>query len=174
MKLPAMVLLLVVGVLFATPAAADIVMPQSVIASGGGELGNQEYVVQSTVGQAAIGVMSDQSHIAEIGFWFQWVGVVVGIEDAEATIPLEFWLGQNYPNPFNPVTMLEFSVPERSQVTLRLYDVVGREVKTLVDREMEPGFHEAALHANGLASGIYYCRMSAGSYVNTRKLVLIK
>lgn len=166
---------LLLAILLSSPhAAAEIVMSTSVVASGGETSSNTEFLVQNTIGQPFVGVADGTSHVTEIGFWNTWTGTVTGIREAESSPPIRFWMGQNHPNPFNPMTTIRYSVPERSQVTLTLYDAAGRELRTLVDGEMEPGTHETTLHAGGLASGIYFCRMSAPHHVGTRKMVLMK
>jgi hypothetical protein len=83
-------------------------------------------------------------------------------------------LAQNYPNPFNPSTKIEFSLPAREHVTLNVYDVLGRLVATLVDSVLPPGNHEAEFDARGLASGVYVCRLSAGTFNGTRSMVLLR
>lgn len=87
---------------------------------------------------------------------------------------LRFELQQNYPNPFNPVTHVQFAIAERQSVILKVYDLLGREVTTLVDATMNPGRYTAQWNAGGLASGVYFCRLQAGQFVETRKLLLSK
>src|SRR5262249_32284101 len=100
-------------------------------------------------------------------------------------LPVAFAFPQNYPNPFNESTNLRFELPERSKVTLMIYDVSGREVATLVDREVDAGFHVeswAARNQNGqpLGAGVYFVRMRAKSVTGTgglqadRRLVLVR
>ena len=88
--------------------------------------------------------------------------------------PIRYWLGQNSPNPFNPMTTLRFSVPRRTHVTLKVYSAAGREIRTLVDEELDPGFYSRVVNAHGLSSGVYFCRMVADGFVETRKMVLLK
>jgi len=88
-------------------------------------------------------------------------------------IPNEFELHQNYPNPFNPSTTIRYALPERSHVTLTVFNALGQQVATLVQGEMEAGYHEAVFDAVGLASGVYLYRLTAGAFVETRKLVLV-
>ena len=90
--------------------------------------------------------------------------------------PLKFNLSQNYPNPFNPTTMINYSVPKAGIVTIKIYDILGRELVTLVNEEKEAGSYRVQLSAvsNQLGSGVYFYRMQAGSFVETRKLMLIK
>jgi hypothetical protein len=85
-----------------------------------------------------------------------------------------FHLDQNYPNPFNSVTQIEFTLPTTQRVYLRLYDVLGREVTVLVNEIKTAGEHRVSFDASGLASGVYLCRMEAGNFAQTRKLVLMK
>jgi aminopeptidase N len=88
--------------------------------------------------------------------------------------PLAFELGQNYPNPFNPSTTVEFQVPVKSHVTLTLYDVLGRLVRTVVDETREAGLHTVVLDGRSLASGVYLYRLSAGQTVAVRKMIVVK
>jgi hypothetical protein len=88
--------------------------------------------------------------------------------------PAQFYLAQNHPNPFNPSTTIEFGVPTAAHVTLKVVNLLGQEVKTLVDDYMAAGMHQVTFHADGLPSGVYLYRMEAGSFVATKKLVLIR
>ena len=88
--------------------------------------------------------------------------------------PTEFSLGQNYPNPFNPSTTINYSIPEFSFVTLKVYDVLGSEVATLVNEDKSVGSYEVEFDATGLPSGIYFYKLQAGSFVETKKMVLMK
>ncbi len=89
--------------------------------------------------------------------------------------PMEFGLAQNYPNPFNPTTYIRFTVKETERTRVRVYDVMGREVRTLFDAVAEAGrTYEVRFDATGLASGVYFCRLEAGSLVQTRKMALLR
>ena len=92
----------------------------------------------------------------------------------EVTSILTSSLVQNYPNPFNPFTTIQYSIPKQSIVTLRVYDVLGNEVAALVNEEKTAGTYEINFNASALSSGIYYYRLQAGSFVQTKKLVLLK
>ena len=90
-------------------------------------------------------------------------------------IPTEFALHQNYPNPFNPATKISFDFPHDSRVSLIIYDLLGREVKRLVNNEFKvAGRYEYEFNASGWASGVYFYRLVAGSFVDTRRMVLVK
>ncbi len=92
----------------------------------------------------------------------------------EQTSPRGFTLSQNYPNPFNPVTRIMYSVGIHGHTSLRVFDLLGREVATLVNEEMQPGSYERVFDASGLASGVYMYRMTAGDFAQTRTLLLVR
>ncbi len=102
----------------------------------------------------------------------------VNVEDIKKpSMPEDFKLEQNYPNPFNPTTQISFQVPQYDHVTLKIYDVLGSEVRTLVDEMKSPGYYTVTLDANkngGLSSGVYFYRLKSGSFNQTKKLMLIK
>ena len=89
-------------------------------------------------------------------------------------VPREFKLLQNYPNPFNPTTTIKYQIPSTSFVTLKVLDLLGREVATLVNEEVKPGSYVRAFDASGLASAVYLYRLQAGTFAQTRKLLLLK
>ena len=89
-------------------------------------------------------------------------------------IPRQLTLSQNYPNPFNPTTTIRFSNPQHSNVLLVVFDILGREVATLVNGELDAGYHQVELDASRLSSGIYFYRIQAGSFTATKRLVLLK
>ncbi|MCC6253620.1 MAG: T9SS type A sorting domain-containing protein, partial [Ignavibacteriaceae bacterium] len=86
----------------------------------------------------------------------------------------EFKLEQNYPNPFNPSTKISWQSPVSSHQTLKVYDVLGNEVATLVNEYKTAGSYEVEFNASSLSSGVYFYRLQAGSFVQTRKMILIK
>ncbi|HUI30988.1 MAG TPA: S8 family serine peptidase [Candidatus Acidoferrales bacterium] len=92
----------------------------------------------------------------------------------ENSTPTVFALYQNYPNPFNPTTIINYQLAMNSFVTMKVYDVLGREVKTLVSERQTAGNHAARFDARSLPSGVYFCRLEAGSFSDTKKLLLLK
>ena len=94
--------------------------------------------------------------------------------DKPEELATEFNLYNNYPNPFNPSTRIKYSVPNTAKVSLKVYDILGREVRTLVNKEQATGTYEVQFTANDLASGIYFYRLQAGDHVATKKLMLLK
>lgn len=88
--------------------------------------------------------------------------------------PVSCQLMQNYPNPFNPSTVIRYALPVRSHVTLSVYNTLGQEVAALVNENQEPGYHESTFEGTNLASGVYLYRLQAGSFVQTKRLLLLK
>jgi hypothetical protein len=96
------------------------------------------------------------------------------IEENVGLLPTKYQLSQNYPNPFNPTTTLNYQIPELSFVSLKVYDVLGNEIVTLVNEEKPAGSYEINFNAANLSSGIYFYKLQAGSFVETKKMVLMK
>ncbi|MGZ5192161.1 MAG: T9SS type A sorting domain-containing protein [Flavisolibacter sp.] len=99
--------------------------------------------------------------------------ILVGVEKDNEQ-PLEFAVSQNFPNPFNPSTTISYSIPTSEFVTLKVFDVLGREVATLVNEEKPNGIYKVDFDGSGLSSGIYFYTLKAGKFTQTRKLVLMK
>ena len=104
------------------------------------------------------------------------VGTTMGelLDVLVTIIPDEYTLDRAYPNPFNPVTTLSFTLPVESEVALSIYNLQGREVATLIDANMEAGYHSVVWNADEFSSGMYFVKMISGEFVNTQKLMLIK
>lgn len=98
--------------------------------------------------------------------------IVTGI--SEGKFSETFTLNQNYPNPFNPSTTISYQLAKQSYVTLRIFDLNGREVATLVNSVEQPGYKSVEFDASNLSSGVYYYRLQAGNFTETKKLVLLK
>jgi hypothetical protein len=89
-------------------------------------------------------------------------------------VPGEFSLLQNYPNPFNPTTTIEFMTPSAGFVSLKVYDLLGNEISTLVGEQMSPGIHRVVFEGKGLSSGVYVSRLQMNNRTESKRLVLIK
>jgi len=100
--------------------------------------------------------------------------IITSVESFSSEPPLHFSLEQNYPNPFNPTTTIVYGLREKTNVELKVFDVLGREVETIVNSEQDAGYYEIEFNASKLASGIYFYRLQAGSFVETKKMVLMK
>jgi hypothetical protein len=99
---------------------------------------------------------------------------ITAVKDNNENIPSGFKLSQNYPNPFNPSTRISYQIPNAGHVTLKVYDVLGREVSTLINSEQNAGSHEVIFNGTKLSSGIYFFRLQTGNYTATNKMVLMK
>ncbi len=112
---------------------------------------------------------SDNSNEASI--------TITGIKD-EKGMPKEYSISQNYPNPFNPTTNIKFALPKRGKTMIAIYDLLGRELYTLIDKELEAGYHEISFDANvtlgGFTSGVYFYRIHSSDFNSTKKMILMK
>lgn len=94
--------------------------------------------------------------------------------EEQGVTPYDYSLDVNYPNPFNPSTEISCSIPTQGNVVLKIYDVLGREVATLVNEKKQAGEYTVEWHADGLPSGVYFYRLVAGDFVRTRKMILMR
>ncbi len=101
------------------------------------------------------------------------VGGTTDVDDENITIT-DYMLFQNYPNPFNPVTIIQYSIPKISKVTLKIYDILGCEISTLINEEKPAGFYKVNWNASSYPSGVYFYKIRAGSFMETRKMILLK
>jgi photosystem II stability/assembly factor-like uncharacterized protein len=99
---------------------------------------------------------------------------LIGITPGSGNVPSGFQLNQNYPNPFNPATVIKYSLPNAENVSLVLYDIQGREIRTYTEGVKQAGSHSIEINAGELASGVYFYTLTAGNFIQSRKMVLIK
>lgn len=99
---------------------------------------------------------------------------VLSIDRISTEIPTDFILAQNYPNPFNPNTKIQFSVSKAQSVSLKVFDVLGNEIATLVNEELNPGVYQYNFDATNLSSGVYYYKLQSGNYSETKKMILMR
>lgn len=111
-------------------------------------------------------------------FGFDWTPLIpVSVEDEfsfNKPIPTDYSLSQNYPNPFNPTTTIRYQIPKSGNVHVAVYDVLGKQVQSLVNEEQPAGYYEVKFNAHSLASGIYFCRIQSGSFSDVKKMLLVK
>ncbi len=150
------------------------------------KLNVQEQTSQSAFFTAVSNSITNQSTVDTLFIHFQsddfvWGTVqkyvwkdITDIKEIKSNLPKEFSLSQNYPNPFNPSTRIRFDIPKTSFVRLAVYDILGREVAVLVNKEMKPGCYEATFDGKELASGIYLYRIQATDFIKTRKMIITK
>ena len=141
----------------------------------GGSMSSDQYQVNIAVGEASeTGSSESDSYQVNSGFLADWVTATsVEKQDIEA-LPDRFELYQNYPNPFNPATTITFDVKESCEVSLILYDLLGRQVGVLIQDSYDPGSYKVSFDASSLAAGIYIYRIQMDSYRAVRKMILMK
>jgi hypothetical protein len=120
---------------------------------------------------AIVGGYSDNTGV---GAAWVYAHTASSVREPGDEVPLQFSLAQNYPNPFNPSTTIEYVLPHSSQVKLTLFDILGREVSVLVNEKKEAGVYEVKFDGSSLASGVYFYRLQAESFVDTKKLLLLR
>jgi hypothetical protein len=106
--------------------------------------------------------------------WRRSFSEIIGIKNISTEVPSSFSLKQNYPNPFNPVTKVQFGIMKTENIRITVFDVSGKELEEIVNERMQPGTYEVEWSGEKFASGIYFYRMQAGDYVETRKMILIR
>ena len=130
-------------------------------------------------------VFADSTHgwaVGSYGKIYKFNPLIINVNNNGGNIPVSFKLYQNYPNPFNPVTKIKYQVPvinsdvleNAAAVRIVVYDVLGRQAEILVNENEKPGVYETEWNASGFPSGVYFYRLSAGSFIQTRKMVLLK
>jgi hypothetical protein len=141
-------------------------------------LTHKEFEVDSSIWLSKSMVAQGRDDVVEAAI--NWINSIIGISNVSTDIPRKFSLLQNYPNPFNPVTEIKFSLAKsetnqvKSLTRLIIYDVLGREVTTLVNEELAPGTYEVDWNASNFGSGVYYYMLTAGNFTETKKMVLIR
>ena len=106
--------------------------------------------------------------------WRRLLAESIGIKKISTEIPSEYSLSQNYPNPFNPSTTIKYEIPRSGLVNINVFDVLGREVATLVNEKQNPGTYEVKWDATNYPSGVYFYKLISGYSSETKKLVLVK
>jgi hypothetical protein len=167
------------GVALSSPDQGEI--HWAVVASGGAQSSLGGYLLKGTVGQSCAGRVSLGGRSLIVGFWQDFSGDVVGVDDNQhdELFPNKFGLSQNYPNPFNPATTIEYTLPSRCHVTISVYNLLGQKISIIVDEVKPLGTYRAIWDGrkqNGeeAASGIYLYRIQAGNFVESKKMVLLK
>jgi hypothetical protein len=154
------------------------------ILSDSGVIFDVEYVVNDTIRDSTLtdiifteGIAAD-SNLAIVEFEYVngsiQISPSVGVVEVPSNVPLVFQLFQNFPNPFNPTTKVSFVIGHSSFVTLRVYDILGREVATLVNEKRNAGKYDVIFDGSNLPSGVYFYRLHTDRYTNAKKLILLK
>ncbi len=106
--------------------------------------------------------------------WRKPLQEIADVKQAAPIPPITFKLDQNYPNPFNPSTTFSYAIPSKVFVTLKIFDIVGREIATIVSKELAAGNYIEQWDAANISSGVYFYRLQAGYFSTTKKLLLVK
>ena len=123
----------------------------------------------------AVAIVESQSAFGQTRFEKNYLFHVVPLSvPGSSEIPTAYSLEQNYPNPFNPTTTIRYGLPQRSFVLLRIFNALGQQVAIVEQGEQQAGFHETRFDGTGLSSGVYFCRLQAGEFMATKKLLLIR
>ncbi|MBK7978792.1 MAG: T9SS type A sorting domain-containing protein [Ignavibacteriae bacterium] len=135
-----------------------------------------EYKLKLSNGKLYLTWVSDGRIFAKV---FSYQDILVDLNEEIENLPKSLSLYQNYPNPFNPTTKIKYSIPanekrETANVKIIVYDVLGKEIKTLVNENKSPGNYEVNFDASNLANGVYYYQLKSGDFVQTKKMVLLK
>ena len=112
--------------------------------------------------------------ISDMGAYGGWDSVTIGVDDDPVAVPVQIALKQNYPNPFNASTMIRYELPLQSEVRIEIYDLMGRQVTILEDGLKQVGYHRVAWQGAAFPSGVYFYRLQAGDYTESKKMVLLK
>jgi hypothetical protein len=156
-------------------ADANYLINRYVISSGGCiNASNTNFQLCSTIGETFADRMQGTNSTIQLGFWSEGLFLTDVGDKSNTGIPKTFDLMQNFPNPFNPSTYIEFQIANQGFVSLKVYDLLGREVNTLVNEEKPAGYYKVTWNAANLPSGIYFYRLKAGDYIKTKKMILLK
>jgi hypothetical protein len=131
-------------------------------------------VVTSSAGFSFSGETQNESSEIMSGFLIDYNMIITGIEDNQSILPSVYRLNQNYPNPFNPSTIINYQIPEQGFVTIKVYDILGKEIKTLVNENKPVGSYNIRFNASDLSSGIYIYQIRVNNFVQSRKMMLMK
>lgn len=162
----------IADVIFTGQASSDLL---GISVSSAGDVNNDGYsdVIIGADGNSAVGFQMGRAYL------YAGSAISVGVDDKERGMPGDYRLFQNYPNPFNPLTNLGFRIADVGFVELKVYDLLGREIRTLVNKTLTPGRYEVQWDGTDnagqpVASGVYLYRLKAGSFVAQNKLVLVR
>jgi len=145
----------------------------NVISNGGVASNNATLYLAGTVGQTAIGVTSNTTFEMSSGFW-PAADIVVDVSDDNLGLPTKFKLFNNYPNPFNPATTIKYDIPKSTFVTLKVYNITGQLIGTLVNEQKSAGRYSVSWNAENTSSGVYFYRITAGNFSAVKKGVVLK
>ncbi len=192
MKIYKLVFISLLMILIEGQAYAQSKITQSVFGNGGLTILSETHRMSGTIGQTIIGQTSSQINIVKSGIWYSASDLFTSVDQKlKNALPTEFYLEQNYPNPFNPTTKIRYSIPVGAHppagrqgravsVQLKVYDILGKEIATLVNEQQPPGNYEVTFNAvkayrhASLPSGIYFYQLQDGDFIQTKKMIILK
>ena len=143
--------------------------------------GGQNWITQTSgLGSPLYGVSFTDANNGTIVGYFGTIlhttngGVTFINEELIVEKPTDYHISNNYPNPFNPSTKIKYSLPQTSNVVIKVFDILGNEIETLVNEEKQTGTYEITWYTENLPSGIYFYRIQAGNFIETKKMLLLK
>lgn len=166
-----LMIILVLTLLFTSFAQNKI--SADIIASGGGKMNSENHNIDGTIGQPFVGASSSNNNFIMSGFWHNSL-LVTDVKDDNKIRPKEFKLYQNYPNPFNPSTVISWQLPSDSHVLIKVYDILGNEIETLINEEKPAGTYKIEFDASSLSSGVYFYRLQTDLFKEVKKMILIR
>jgi hypothetical protein len=183
-KIP-LIVVLVLGVVFglnSNRVLANQIQRQVLDGGGGMWLTTTSYKLSSSLGQSITGAQGGATQKVYTGFWNPWVVEMSPVEQEEedlVQLPREFGLSQNYPNPFNPTTVIDYALPKACEVSIKVYNILGQEVRNLANERQEAGYKSTVWDGKDdqgqeVSSGIYFYRIVAGNFIKSKKMVLLK
>lgn len=159
-------------------ASAQTNLNVDAITSGGGTSSSANVTLKGSVGQVFAATATGTNVNASAGFWpavyLKGEVTAIGPKNPQQALPDKFSLDPAYPNPFNPTTTIRYALPQASKVRLTVYNMLGRQIKTLVNQQQKAGTHEVTFHSSQLSSGTYIYRIEAGDFIKVRKMTLLK
>ncbi len=175
MKRTLMGLALAAAAFLAAPGAQaqQFTLVKDVVANGGSAMTSSQFSVVGTVGQPTIGLISNSTNTAHIGFWYLPTGTL-SVDEKEIVRTGGNVLEQNFPNPFKESTTIRFNLVKRSDVTLKVYNTAGQEMATIAAGEYESGQHEVTLNSSEIPSGVYVYQLQVGKNVLQRQMLLVR
>ena len=168
------ILILMISVLTISLNAQSDKVSWSEFSSGFSISKNGGSEIVSEAGQNFAGVSRNGNTIVTGGFFSGHPRIFTGVNNTVATVPGKYELYQNYPNPFNPSTVISWDLPAKSHVLLKVYNILGKEVSTLVNEVKSTGKYKIIFDAGNLASGVYFYRLITDSFSETKKMILLR
>lgn len=164
--------IILIIIITAISISAQFKIDRYAFTTGGGVSSSSNNIIKSSVGLVVTGKSTSASNIINNGFWYI-AQTITDVKDNN-TLPVSFQLYQNYPNPFNPSTIIKYDLPEESNVVLKIYNLLGQSVATIVNTNQKAGTYEYKWDAGRFSSGFYIYRIETKNNVMTKKMLLLK